>query len=209
MFSGWRSQLEAGVALREPRGLPGSRLKRDTQRIQTEGSQKKSGKCHNSAVQVPPECCTVCGTMVKANSVRVNMRLRDEARFALDELASQWGCSQTAAFERAVMEAHRRVSGGSGGEAEPRVAAGAAGRGVDPKGVVGGGGYDAICGHCGAEFQIASGRPPSTICGECHRAGHKNVPNCMMCRKREHYALKASKDSISDNSHVDYEAFDD
>ena len=144
----------------------------------------------------------MCGTMVKANSVRVNMRLKDEARFALEDLARQWGCSVTAAFERVVLDAHKRV-GGSSAEIAPVE------RVTEPKNAVGGGGYDAICGHCGEEFQIASGRPPSTICGECHRGGHQNVPNCMMCRKREYYALKASKDSITDNSHVDYEAFDD
>jgi hypothetical protein len=45
--------------------------------------------------------------MAKTDSKRLNVRLRTLVAFALKELAERWGCSQTAALERVVLEAHR------------------------------------------------------------------------------------------------------
>ena len=47
--------------------------------------------------------------MVKVDSKRLNVRLRRPVAFALEELAEQWGCSQTAALERAILDAHGGV----------------------------------------------------------------------------------------------------
>ncbi len=111
--------------------------------------------------------------MVKANSVRVNMRLRDEARFALEELADQWGCSQTAAFERAVLEAHKRVSAGEAASFE-------AGRVVSVAGPVVRSEITIFCQHCREPFGGQKFQPP--LCGECKAGGHRlNPANCPVC----------------------------
>lgn len=49
--------------------------------------------------------------MVKADSKRINMRLRSGVRFMLEELCDRWGCGQTEAMERAIGEAHGKTGG--------------------------------------------------------------------------------------------------
>lgn len=44
--------------------------------------------------------------MVKTDSKRLNVRLKTAARYALEDLAERWKCSQTAALERAILQAH-------------------------------------------------------------------------------------------------------
>lgn len=54
--------------------------------------------------------------MVKTDSKRLNVRLKTAARYALEDLAERWKCSQTAALERAILEAHESpFSSGSKG----------------------------------------------------------------------------------------------
>ncbi len=108
------------------------------------------------------------------NSVRVNMRLRDEARFALEELAGQWGCSQTAAFERAVLEAHKRVGSGSEVEVEPRRGGSdAAGPSLRAEIAI-------ICRHCKEPFGGQKFQAP--LCGDCKRVGHRgDLHECPVC----------------------------
>lgn len=74
------------------------------------------------------------------------------------------------------------------------------------------GGYDATCSHCGNGFQIPAGRPPSTLCGDCFGAGHRNISNCFKCREREHFAKKASQDktaTAAGRDDIDFTVFND
>ncbi len=109
--------------------------------------------------------------MAKVNSVRVNMRLRDEARFALEELAERMGCSQTAVVERAVLEAHKRVSSGSEVEVEPRRGAVAPPLRAE---------IAIICRHCKEPFGGQKFQAP--LCGDCKRVGHRgDLHECPVC----------------------------
>jgi len=49
---------------------------------------------------------------------QVNIRLRLYIKAALEDLANQWSCSETAACERAILEAYGRVSGATIRETE-------------------------------------------------------------------------------------------
>lgn len=68
---------------------------------------------------------------------------------------------------------------------------------------------DGHCRHCGQDFELVPGAPPTSMCRDCVRAGHRNDANCMKCAEREFYAKKRSKDSICDDSNIDYAAFND
>lgn len=56
-------------------------------------------KCNTSAVQ-----CAV--QMTKADSKAVSFRLKSAVVWAIEDLAAQWECSQTAAVEKAILRAH-------------------------------------------------------------------------------------------------------
>ena len=44
--------------------------------------------------------------MVKKKAKGTSFRLKQDAAWALADLAKRWECSQTAALERAILEAH-------------------------------------------------------------------------------------------------------
>lgn len=143
--------------------------------------------------------------MAKTDSKRLNVRLKTQARFGLETLSERWQCSATAVLERLIAGA---VSGGielkAPSERLPKVE-------LIPTVPVSAPGstFDNNCSHCGNVFTLPIGRDPQTCCSPCYRQGHRNSGKCQPCEKAAFYAEKASKDSISDNSNIDYEAFND
>lgn len=145
-------------------------------------------RVEQSAVQVPPRCCTVCH-MAKSDSVRTNMRLRDDARFALEELAESMGISKTAVVERLVIAAHQGSSGQQDEMPRQSVPNFQQTRVVDPAtipGVTTGGAMPIpktvlkyTCDHCQVPQSV--GRY-GEICGSCRGRGHCDVrANCPEC----------------------------
>ncbi len=153
--------------------------------------------------------------MGKAGSVRVNMRLRDEARFALEELAERMGCSQTAVVERLVIAAHqgRQPVGvnwtsaeGFGGDAVveplaiPGVTRGATvlGVGDEQRGYL-------PCRHCGVDGQIHPKTSPWRACPACQRDQHSNFPDCGRCARKERAAQVARQSTAADTGGIDFD----
>lgn len=134
------------------------------------------------------------------------MRLRDEARFALEELAEKMGCSQTAVVERLIIAAHQgqqpdgvnwtamESSRKSGRTSSPEVASGA----------VQGSGY-LPCRHCGLEGQIHPKTSPWRACPACQRDGHMNFADCGKCARRDHAQGLAAKSTAADTSSIDFD----
>jgi len=140
--------------------------------------------------------------MAKLDSKAVSFRFRSEVVWALEDLVSAWGSSQTGAVERAIAEAHLRVKAGGDleeagaesrrqsrqrvqntavqGVSEPSTAfnPGAipgvqVGTGILPK--------NAQCLHCGKGF---AGLKRATLCPECQQNGHQgDRVGCMTCNE--------------------------
>jgi hypothetical protein len=119
--------------------------------------------------------------VVKAKSKQFNARLRLPARFALEDLAAQWSCSETAACERAILEAHGRIS-----KIPTEIRDLATPNQVRDS-------YEVItpikgevaifCRHCGSQFGGQKFQPP--ICEPCKSGGHVGEPrNCSLCTEK-------------------------
>lgn len=133
------------------------------------------------------------------------MRLRNEARFALEELAERFGCSQTAVVERLVIAAHagRQAEGvnwatmESSGVAATRVpeleTPEPVGRGYLP------------CRHCGVDGLIHPKTSPWRACPGCQRDGHMNFADCMKCARRDRARELAAKSTAADTSTIDFD----
>lgn len=92
------------------------------------------------------------------------MRLRDDAKLALEDLAERWGCSQTAVVERAIQEAHKGAGNEKKAEQEESR--------TPP---------NCTCLHCGERFV---GAKYATICPSCRGRSHQNLPvNCEACHE--------------------------
>jgi rRNA maturation endonuclease Nob1 len=136
--------------------------------------------------------------MVKANSVRVNMRLKDDARFALEELSERLGMSQTAVVEQLVIAAHSGGEGGDGAvqkresavQSDPAEIAGVE-RGVKP---------NAFCVHCERKFMGPKG---ASICPACGGGGHVSSGECRRCAQMAHAKELASSPTAAEG--VDYD----
>jgi Zn finger protein HypA/HybF involved in hydrogenase expression len=116
----------------------------------------------------------------------------------LEDLASAWTISQTGAVERAISEAHERVSNGEMDEAQRfqvrNASATRAIENVHPEAVreeafaaLDNRPKNAFCKHCGRRF---AGPKFATICPECKGSGHTNTPaECPPCQDRGTGAL--------------------
>lgn len=138
--------------------------------------------------------------MVKADSERLNVRLRSEAKFALEDLAERWLCSKTAALERAILQCH------SGAAPVPPQSDWTRGRNTiertdmyiqqhsDPAkipGVTAGmpppkppvGRFPCKCKHSGCRgSQFMGTRRYMEMCSACEESGHRGDPsNCGPC----------------------------
>ncbi len=121
-----------------------------------------------SAVQVPPRCCTVMG-MVKANSKRLNIRIRQEVAWQLEALAESEGISQTEVIERAILSA---------GSVSARPVETPKGWSIPP--VVTVAEISIICRHCKEAFGGQKFQAP--LCGNCKSVGHRgDLHECPVC----------------------------
>lgn len=141
-----------------------------------------------------------------SESKRINIRLGEEVSGFLDKLMADWKCSQTAAVERAIVEAHAKGNQTSetlelvrslpdhtaireiiDDALQAIIEARQAQRATNPAEVQGiQNGYaglakNAFCKHCGSKF---AGNKFAQVCPECEEAGHKRVPpaECPECQ---------------------------
>jgi len=125
--------------------------------------------------------------MAKQDSERINMRLRSEARFILEQRAEDWGISKTAVIERLLMatESPSEVRVGSRmfqpgksvefGSSDPAKIEGVS-VGVSSKPSVSMGVFK--CLHCGI-MRAPKNHP---LCANCVSEGHRgNVADCKEC----------------------------
>jgi hypothetical protein len=140
--------------------------------------------------------------MAKSNSVRTNMRLRDEARFALEELAERMGCSQTAVVERLVIAAHERHDTPEMQAAVSRQIASIPIRAADVPGVTAGPPLNAFCVHCEQKF---AGPKGANICNPCGRGGHTTSGACRRCAQIAQGKERATSRTGVESPEVDYD----
>lgn len=146
--------------------------------------------------------------MPKADSKRLNIRLKTEASTMLETLTERWdGCSQTAAMERSIAQAHDGIRALLPDEAVMMIKWWARQDGVDDVTVIARAlaVYDASraestdeaieelvgdippgsprCVHCGRRY-VGSKRPPF-ICRACLNGGHvAGLPeDCQECQR--------------------------
>jgi len=132
--------------------------------------------------------------MVKVNSRAVSFRLKEEARWALEDLAERWGLTQTAAVERAIRDAHGggdvvdRTTGEVLREAvsvqyvdpttKPGVSRGMPEKREEARAAA----FQVLCQHCGKKFGAESRR--ETTCAECGEKEHRGTRyDCETCRE--------------------------
>lgn len=138
--------------------------------------------------------------MAKADSKRVNVRLKTAVRYQLEECASQLGCSETAAIEQAVGELHTRLAGGDGEASVASARADVAP--IEPLAAVGGG---QTCRHCGRAGQLsAQNANPFRACGDCAKGGHLNYVPCKQCLMDAHIQEQKEKSQAADTDTYDF-----
>lgn len=124
--------------------------------------------------------------MAKSDSVATSFRLRDEARFILEQRAEDWGISKTAVIEKLLLatESPSEVS-------SPSPIPSTLARVPDPASIPGvsvgvprtTGQFPCRCAHSGcrgATFQGAS--KLANLCPACSESGHRGDPrSCQEC----------------------------
>lgn len=107
------------------------------------------------------------------------MRLKSEARYALEELAERWKCSKTAAVERMILKTHEALKLGLSTPSESLPPARVKPESIPGVQVGAGERKNATCRHCGQRF---TGAKYATICRACEDGGHLGEPrDCGVC----------------------------
>lgn len=146
--------------------------------------------------------------MAKRARVALNVLVKEETRAELRRIAEYEEVSQGEAVDRAV-EAYsggRESSGGSEVSRESRAIRGAGYVPIPRTDRVNSSTFSNICSHCGAEFYLAAGRSPSSLCTECFGWGHRNQANCYKCAERDRERKVRSGDTTAgDREDVEYD----
>ncbi len=107
--------------------------------------------------------------MVKTNSKRLNIRIRQEVAWQLEALAKTEGISQTEVIERAILGA---------GSLATRAVETPKGPSIPP--VVTRAEIAIVCRHCKEPFGGQKFQAP--LCGNCKSAGHRgDLHECPVC----------------------------
>lgn len=127
---------------------------------------------------------------MKNDAKGTSFRLKDEARFILEQRAEDWGISKTAVIERLLMATESPSEVSSVPQApEPRFVGTAVSAGFDPSQIAGvqkgppTGQFPCRCVHSGcrgSKFQGAF--KGANLCPSCQETGHRgDARNCERC----------------------------
>lgn len=122
--------------------------------------------------------------MGKADSERINMRLKTGARFILEQRAEDWGISKTAVIERLLMATESSSDISPAVNDRTPVPTELLNSAVAPATATETGkapiGFPIACLHCGGQGRGST--KFATICFECKREGHtgdtRECPKC-------------------------------